>query len=135
VPVRGLGELAATGFAAAGSAEWRTWIAAVPSLIVSLARQWDLTIDSEEFRHGYSAVVLPVGQRGRPLVLKLAWPPDRVRQGTRPLARLREAHDIMRVFLTEGRSTSRATSTGIRGCSRSTASPTSPGSSNSSQTR
>jgi hypothetical protein len=79
VPVRGLGELAATGFAAAGSAEGRAWIAAVPFLIASLARQWDLTIASEEFRHRYSAVVLPVGQRGRPLVLKLAWPPDRVR--------------------------------------------------------
>jgi hypothetical protein len=79
VPVPGLGDLAAAGFAAAGSAEGRAWIAGVPSLIASLARQWDLTIASEEFRHGYSAVVLPVGQRGRPLVLKLAWPPDRVR--------------------------------------------------------
>jgi streptomycin 6-kinase len=86
VPVPGLGELAATGFAAAGSAEGRTWIAAVPSLIASLARQWDLTIDSEEFRHGYNSVVLPVGQRGRPLVLKLTWPPDRVRSEADALA-------------------------------------------------
>jgi streptomycin 6-kinase len=79
VPVQGLGDLAVTDFAAARSPEGRAWIAGVPALLARLARQWDLTIASEEFRHGYSAVVLPVGQRGRPLVLKLAWPPDRVR--------------------------------------------------------
>jgi streptomycin 6-kinase len=79
VPAQGLGDLAATDFAAARSPERKAWIADVPALLARLARQWDLTIDSERFRHGYSAVVLPVGQRGRPLVLKLAWPPGRVR--------------------------------------------------------
>jgi hypothetical protein len=78
VPVRGLGDLAATDFAAARSPEGKAWIAGVPALLARLARQWGLTIDSEGFRHGYSAVVLPVGQRGRPLVLKLAWPPGRL---------------------------------------------------------
>jgi streptomycin 6-kinase len=79
VPVQGLGELAATDFAAAGSPEGKAWIAGVPCLLASLARQWDLTIAGEEFRHGYSAIVLPVSQGGRPLVLKLAWPSDQVR--------------------------------------------------------
>jgi streptomycin 6-kinase len=79
VPVQGLGDLAAIDFAAAGSPEGRAWIIGVPSLLSRLARQWDLTIAGEEFRHGYNAIVLPVGQRGRPLALKLAWPPDQVR--------------------------------------------------------
>jgi streptomycin 6-kinase len=74
-----LGDLAATDFAAAGSAEGKAWMAGVPALVARLARQWDLTITCEEFRHGYNAVVLLVGQRGRPLALKLAWPPDQVR--------------------------------------------------------
>jgi streptomycin 6-kinase len=79
VPVRGLGDLTATDFAAAGSLEGKAWIAGVPALLARLARQWDLTITSEEFHHGYNAVVLPAVQRGRPLVLKLAWPSGRVR--------------------------------------------------------
>jgi streptomycin 6-kinase len=86
VPVQGLGDLPATDFAPAGSPEGKAWIADVPSLLARLARQWDLTIASEQFWHGYSAVVLPVGQRGRPLVLKLAWPPDRVRGEANALA-------------------------------------------------
>lgn len=72
-----LEDLAATDFAAAGSPEGRAWMAALPSLLHDLARQWSLTADGGEFWHGYSAVVVPVRQGSRPLALKLAWPPGR----------------------------------------------------------
>jgi streptomycin 6-kinase len=78
VPVPALGDLAGVGFAAARSPEGKAWIANLPSLVDDLARQWGLAITGEEFRHGYSAVVLPTAQGGRPLALKLAWPPDQV---------------------------------------------------------
>jgi len=42
-------------FAAAGSPDGRAWMAAVPALSGHLARQWDLTVTSEWFRHGYNA--------------------------------------------------------------------------------
>ena len=50
-------------------------MAALPALGSRLARQWDLTFAGEPFRHGYSSVVLSVRQGGRPLALKLTWPP------------------------------------------------------------
>jgi streptomycin 6-kinase len=61
----------------------------VPALAARLARQWDFAIASEEFRNGYNAVVLPTVQRGRPLVLKLAWPPGQVRGEADALAEWR----------------------------------------------
>jgi streptomycin 6-kinase len=70
-------DLAATDFAAVGSLEGRAWMAALPSLVRDLSRQWDLTAAGELFWHGYSAVVFPVRQGGRPLALKLAWPAGR----------------------------------------------------------
>ena len=70
--------LSAAVFAAARSPEGRAWMDALPSLAAGLARQWDLTSTGEEFWHGYNAVVLPVSQAGRPLALKLTWPPDQV---------------------------------------------------------
>jgi len=54
-------------------------MAALPAMSGHLARQWDLTFTSEPFRHGYNAVVLPVAQGGRPLALKLTWPPGQAR--------------------------------------------------------
>jgi hypothetical protein len=74
VLMQALAEPAATDFAAAGSPEGRAWMAALPSLARDLSRQWDLTAAGDLFWHGYSAVVFPVRQGGRPLVLKLAWP-------------------------------------------------------------
>jgi hypothetical protein len=79
VPVQGLGGLAATDFAAAGSREGKAWIAGVPSLIASLARQWGSRRRQREIPARVQRGRPPVSQRGRPLVLKLAWPPDRVR--------------------------------------------------------
>jgi streptomycin 6-kinase len=54
-------------------------MAALPSLLKGLARQWDLTIADEVLGHGYNAVVFPADRGGVPLALKLAWPPDQVR--------------------------------------------------------
>jgi streptomycin 6-kinase len=75
VPVQALADLAATDLAAAGSSAGRAWMAALPSLLHDLARQWNLTADGDQFWHGDNAVVVPVRQHGRPLALKLAWPP------------------------------------------------------------
>jgi streptomycin 6-kinase len=61
-------------------------MAGLPSLLLGLARQWDLTVTGEEFRHGYNAIVVPVGQRGRLLALKLTWPPDQAREQAGALA-------------------------------------------------
>jgi hypothetical protein len=55
-----LRDLPATDFAAANSPERKAWIAALPSLVRDIARQWDLTSVGEEIRNGYNAVVLPV---------------------------------------------------------------------------
>lgn len=81
-----LGDLAAADFAAAGSPEGRAWIAAVPSLLADLARQWDLAIVDAEFRHGYNAIVLPVGRGNRALALKLTWPPEQAGDEAEALA-------------------------------------------------
>jgi streptomycin 6-kinase len=82
----GLEDLAATDFAAAGSPDGRAWMAALPALSGHLARQWDLTFAGEPFRHGYNAVVLSVAQGGRPLALKLTWPPGPARGEAEALA-------------------------------------------------
>ncbi len=76
VPMQALADLAATDFAAASSPEGRAWMAALPSLLHDLARQWNLAATGDLFWHGYSAVVFPVRQGSRPLALKLAWPVD-----------------------------------------------------------
>jgi streptomycin 6-kinase len=73
--VRALGGLTSPDFAAAGSPDGRAWMAALPALSGRLARQWDLSFTGEPFRHGYNAVVLFAAQGGRPLALKLTWPP------------------------------------------------------------
>jgi hypothetical protein len=75
--MRPLGDLAATDFAAAGSREGKAWMAALPSLLRGLARQWNLIITGDLLGRGYNAVVVPVRQGGRPLALKLTWPPER----------------------------------------------------------
>jgi streptomycin 6-kinase len=77
--MRALADLAATNFAAVSSPEGRAWLAALPSLLCDLARQWNLTTAGGLFWHGYSGVVFPVRQGGQPLALKLAWPADKVR--------------------------------------------------------
>jgi streptomycin 6-kinase len=73
--MQALADLAGTDLAAAGSPEGRAWIAALPSLLGDLARQWNLTFEEDQFWHGDNAVVVPVRQDSRPLALKLAWPP------------------------------------------------------------
>jgi streptomycin 6-kinase len=70
--------LTATDFGAAGSAAGKVWLAALPSLIVDLADQWGLTVGDGQARHGYNAIVVPVDRGGRPLALKLSWPPGQV---------------------------------------------------------
>jgi streptomycin 6-kinase len=84
--MRDLGDLTATDFAAAGSADGRAWMAGLPSMSGYLARQWDLAFTGEPFRHGYNAVVLPVAQRNRPLALKLTWPAGHARDEADALA-------------------------------------------------
>ena len=84
--IQDLGDLAAPNFAAAGSSDGGAWIAALPALTGHLARQWELTVTSEWFRHGYNAVVLPVAQGDRPLALKLTWPPGQARGEAEALA-------------------------------------------------
>jgi len=78
--VRAFAELTPDDFAATRTAGGRAWIAALPALLADMARRWDLTVSGDEFRHGYNAVVFPVGRRGRALALKLAWPVDRTAQ-------------------------------------------------------
>jgi hypothetical protein len=46
-------------FAAAGSPEGKTWIAALPSLAADLASQWNLAL-GDVLGHGYDAVVFAV---------------------------------------------------------------------------
>jgi streptomycin 6-kinase len=65
--------------AAVDSPEGRAWMAAVPSLLHDLARQWNLITTGDLFWHGCHAVVFPVRQGSRPLALKLAWPADQTR--------------------------------------------------------
>lgn len=64
-------------FAAAGSAEGNAWIAALPALVAGLADEWDLAV-GEIVSHGYHAVVIAARQKGRPVALKVAWPPESV---------------------------------------------------------
>jgi streptomycin 6-kinase len=75
VPTQVLGDLGVFDLAAAGSPEGKAWLAALPSLLHGLARRWNLTTDGNLFWNGYSAVVFPVRRAGRPLALKLVWPP------------------------------------------------------------
>lgn len=74
--LRAVRDISPTDFAAAGSPAGRAWIAALPSMVRDLARQWDLAVSGESPRHGYNAVVLSVEQGGRRLALKLTWPPE-----------------------------------------------------------
>ena len=85
-PVEALRSLPATDFGPLRSADGKAWIAALPSLVDDLARRWGLATAGVEFRNGYSSVVLPVSQGGRPLALKLTWPPDRAQGEVEALA-------------------------------------------------
>ncbi len=84
--MRRLRNVAVTDFAAAGSPEGKAWMAALPSLLRDLARYWNLTTAGDLLGYGYNAVVLPVRQAGRPLALKLTWPPERARKEADALA-------------------------------------------------
>jgi hypothetical protein len=64
-------------------------MAAVPTLLDDLARQWNLVTDGELFWHGCNAVVFPVRQGSRPLALKLAWPAGQARGEADALAEWR----------------------------------------------
>jgi streptomycin 6-kinase len=94
-----LADLSATDFAAAGSPRGKAWVSTLPALLDDLAQQWNLTV-GEEVWHGYSAVVFPVCQGGRPLALKLAWPAD-VPRGALLLERLDAARSLAGIPLTE----------------------------------
>ena len=74
--MQALTDLTAPDLAAVDSPEGRAWMAAVPSLLHDLARQWNLITTGDLFWHGCNAVVFPVRQGSRPLALKLAWPVD-----------------------------------------------------------
>jgi hypothetical protein len=77
MPLQALEDLAATDFAAAASPEGIAWLAALPRLLRDLAGRWNLAITDEQFGRGYNALVVPVSQGRRALVLKLTWPPER----------------------------------------------------------
>lgn len=79
MPMQALTGLNAPDLAAVDSPEGRAWMAAVPSLLHDLARQWNLITVGDRFWHGCNAVVFPVRQGSRPLALKLAWPADEAR--------------------------------------------------------
>jgi streptomycin 6-kinase len=87
--MQALTDLTAPDLAAAGSPEGRAWMAAVPSLLHDLARQWNLITTGDLFWHGCNAVVFPVRQGSRPLALKLAWPVDQARGEADALAEWR----------------------------------------------
>ena len=82
--MQALTDLTAPDLAAVNSPQGRAWMAAVPSLLHDLARQWNLITAGDLFWHGCNAVVFPVRQGSRPLALKLAWPVDQTgRRGGR----------------------------------------------------
>ncbi|HSZ38804.1 MAG TPA: aminoglycoside phosphotransferase family protein [Trebonia sp.] len=72
--LRALLDLGGYNFRAAGSPGGRAWLAALPSLVADLAREWELTVTDGEIRHGYNAVVIRVARAGVPLALKITWP-------------------------------------------------------------
>jgi streptomycin 6-kinase len=68
-----------TQFAAANDPGGREWIARLPALAQVLCERWELEIDRGLPRHGYNALVIPVRRHTEPLVLKLAWPAEGIR--------------------------------------------------------
>lgn len=95
--LRELEALTVFDFAAAASPQGRAWLAAVPSVLDDLACRWHLTIGTDQVRHGYSSIVLPADQDGRPLALKLSWPPGQVRDEARALAAWR-GHGVVELI-------------------------------------
>jgi streptomycin 6-kinase len=75
--MRSLTALTAPDLAAADSPEGRAWMAAVPSLLHDLARQWSLITIGDLFWHGCNAVVFPVRQGSLPLPRNLSCPAHR----------------------------------------------------------
>jgi streptomycin 6-kinase len=95
--LRDLGALTATDFAAAGSPQGRAWLAAVPSVVDDLVGRWQLTITTDHFRNGYSSIVVLADQGGRPLALKLSWPPGKVRDEAHALTAWR-GHGVVELI-------------------------------------
>ena len=60
-------------FAAAGDADGREWIDALPGLMDSTCREWDLIVAGPP-GSGFHSMTLPVTRRGEPCLLKLVWP-------------------------------------------------------------
>jgi len=87
--MQALTALTAPDLAAVDSREGRAWMAAVPSLLHHLARQWNLVTTGDLFWHGCNAVVFPVRQGSRPLALRLAWPAGQARGESDALAEWR----------------------------------------------
>jgi len=69
--------LQAVSFAAAGDAQGRAWLAALPSLAEHCYRRWNLEPEDESLQSGYHGLVLPVRRGRERLVLKLTWPTER----------------------------------------------------------
>lgn len=86
VRLRGIRDLDATDFAAAGTPDGGRWIAGLEALIAGLAEDWRLGRKTDAVWYGYNAVVMPVERAGEPLVLKVVWPPEPVALEVRALA-------------------------------------------------
>jgi streptomycin 6-kinase len=71
-----LDRLDARSFAAATTSEGRRWLASLAPMIDGLFEAWDVRLSSDTLRNGYQGLVLEVESSvGRPLVMKVVWPP------------------------------------------------------------
>lgn len=64
----------------------RAWIDGLTQLADALCGEWGLGAEHDHPRIGYHAVVIPVRRNDTDLVLKLAWPPESVRDEQLALA-------------------------------------------------
>ena len=74
-----LPRLSGPDFAPQSTVAGRAWVTRLPSLVRQVADAWRLVVDTDDVCHGYNAVVLLAEQSGRPVSLKLVWPPHRAR--------------------------------------------------------
>jgi streptomycin 6-kinase len=63
----------------------RRWLAALPSLVETLCRQWDALVDGASM-HGYLALVVPVRRGDEAAVLKISWGDESSRDEAAALA-------------------------------------------------
>jgi streptomycin 6-kinase len=89
-------------FAPRLTAAGRAWVASLPSLAAKIAGAWRLEVDTDDIRHGYNAVVLPAELAGRPVTLKLVWPPRQAGPEAEALAAWR-GHGVVALIRTDSR--------------------------------